>query len=161
MNTVRNLGLSIHDVYQQTGIDKNLEWGMPINFWGRVVDESNEPIANANVHFEWNDISKKGTSDASTKSDSNGFFSLTERRGKRLYVDVGKEGYYSGGDARNATFEYAQPEMRFVPDQNNPVVFHLRKKGETEPMVHREKEVTDVWYYERFPENHLCALKLF
>jgi hypothetical protein len=93
-------------------------------------------VANAVVHFEWNDISAKGTSDANTVSDGNGFFSLTGRNGKRLYVDVGKEGYYSSGHSRGGAFEYANPaDGLFKPDQNNPVVFYLRKKGQGEELI--------------------------
>lgn len=121
---------AVREFVLKTMADHQYEWKQPINFYGRVVDESNEPLANASVHFEWNDISVKGTSDADTVSDGNGFFSLTDRRGKRLYVDVGKEGYYSSGNSRGAAFEYANPaDGLFTPDQNNPVVFHLRKKG--------------------------------
>jgi hypothetical protein len=110
--------------------DPQYDWKQPINFYGRVVDESNVPVADVSIHFTWNDISEKGTSDADTKSDGNGFFSLTDRKGKRLYVDVSKEGYYSSGDARGAAFEYANPnDGLFKPDSMNPVVFHLRKKG--------------------------------
>jgi hypothetical protein len=116
--------------YQQKLEADSWEWKMPIDFYGRVLDESNQPVTGASIHFEWNDISEKGTSDAATTSDGNGFFSLTGRRGKRLYVDVGKAGYYSSGDARNTTFEYAYPPGEaFKPNVNNPIIFHLRKKG--------------------------------
>ena len=37
------------------------DWKQPINFYGRVLDESNAPVANAHAHFEWNDISERGT----------------------------------------------------------------------------------------------------
>jgi hypothetical protein len=83
----------------------------------------------------WN--STNGTSEADTTSDGNGFFSLTERQGKRLYVDVSKQGYYSGGNSRGSAFEYAnRADGLFTPDQNNPVVFHLRKKGQGEELIH-------------------------
>lgn len=121
---------AVSEYVQKSMADPQYDWKQPINFWGRVVDESNEPVANSSVHFAWNDISEKGTSDADTTSDGNGFFSLTDRKGKRLYVDVSKEGYYSSGDSRGAAFEYANPaDGLFTPDRNNPVVFHLRKKG--------------------------------
>jgi len=122
------LSLSVHDFYAQTRIDQKLEWKMPINFWGYIMDESNNPIAKADVHFVWTDVSEKGTSDVDKQSDENGLFSLVEKRGKRLSVSVWKDGYYATKSARQS-FEYAQPDIRFVPDQNNPVVFHLRKKG--------------------------------
>ena len=110
--------------------DPQYDWKQPINFYGRVVDESNAVVVGANVHFTWNDISEKGTSDADTRSDGNGLFSLTEQKGKRLYVTVSKDGYYSGGNSRGSAFEYANPaDGLFKPDAGNPVVFHLQKKG--------------------------------
>lgn len=127
-NDAHLLSLSVHDFYAQTRIDPKLEWKMPINFWGKVIDESNNPVADANMHFGWTDLSEKGTSDVDVRSDENGLFSLIERRGKRLSVSIRKEGYYGTVTARQS-FEYAQPDMRFVPDQNNPILFRLRKKG--------------------------------
>jgi hypothetical protein len=123
-----NDNVNTDDFYKQTRIDPTIEWKMPISFYGRVVDESNAPVANASVHFNWTDLSPTGTSHADKISDSNGFFSLTDQHGKRMSVTISKDGYYGTSTSRQS-FEYAQPEMRFVPDQNNPVVFHLRKKG--------------------------------
>jgi hypothetical protein len=115
--------------------DPQYDWKQPINFWGKVVDESNKPVSEASVHFVWNDISAKGTSDADMVSDGNGFFSLTDRRGKYLYVTVRKQGYYDSH--QNGGFEYANPaDGLFTPDQNNPVVFHLRKKGQGADLIH-------------------------
>jgi hypothetical protein len=129
--------ITVEDYVKRSIEDPQYDWKQPVNFYGRVVDENNTPVADAGVHFEWNDISEKGTSDADTVSDANGFFSLKDRRGKRLYVDVGKAGYYSSGDARNATFEYANPaDGLFTPDPNRPVVFHLRKKGIGADLIH-------------------------
>ena len=129
-NATASISEAVKEYVEKSMADPQYDWKQPIDFYGRVVDENNVPVANASVHFEWNDISEKGTSDATATSDSNGYFSLVDRRGKRLYVDVGKEGYYSSGDARNATFEYANPaDGLFTPNPNNPVVFHLRKKG--------------------------------
>jgi hypothetical protein len=106
--------------------DPQYDWKQPINFYGLVVDQSNSVVTGASVHFTWNDISLKGTSDADTTSDGNGGFSLTGRRGKRLYVDVEKQGYYG----RSGSYEYANPfDGLFTPDPNRPVVFYLRKKG--------------------------------
>ena len=110
--------------------DPEYDWKQPINFWGRVVDESNNPVVNANAHFQWTDLSSNGTSQANVKSDGNGFFSLTGQHGKRLVVTVDTDGYYSSGNSRGAAFEYANPaDGLFTPDPNNPVTFVLRKKG--------------------------------
>jgi len=140
-NDAHILALSVHDFYAQTRIDRNLEWKMPINFWGKVIDESNNPVANASVHFVWNDLSENGTSEADTMSDGNGGFSLVSRRGKGLSVSVAKDSYYGTSSSRQS-FEYAQPDMRFVPDPGNPVVFYLRKKHEGASLVSKSTEIT-------------------
>jgi len=117
----------MEEYFKKTEADPVYDWKRPINFWGRVVDESNEPITTVSVHFVWNDTN--GTSEADTTSDGNGFFSLTDRKGKGLSVSIGKEGYYGTSSSRQS-FEYANPANGlFTPDQMNPVVFHLRKKG--------------------------------
>ena len=122
--------VTIEEYVRRSIADRQYDWKQPINFYGKVIDESGAVVASANVHCEWNDISVKGTSDADLISDSNGLFSLRDQRGKRLYVDVSKNGYYSSSDARSATFEYANPaDGLFTPEPNSPVVFHLRKKG--------------------------------
>jgi hypothetical protein len=121
---------AVEEYVRKSMADPQYDWKQPINFYGRVVDESNVVVAGASIHFTWNDISEKGTSEASMISDNNGGFSLTDRRGKRLYVEVGKDGYYSSGNARGGAFEYANPaDGLFTPDAGNPVIFHLRKKG--------------------------------
>jgi hypothetical protein len=125
--SVSNAGV---EYIQKIKADPQYDWKQPINFYGRVVDENNAVVVGASVHFEWTDISPTGTSEANTVSDENGLFSLTSRHGKRLIVDVSKNGYYSSGNARGGAFEYANPfDGLFHPDPMNPVVFHLRKKG--------------------------------
>jgi len=114
--------------------DHDADWKVALNFYGKVVDENNQPVAGANVHFDWNTIGViGGTAYAQTLSDGNGLFSLTGQHGKILGVLVQKNGYYSvdrGGSS--VPFEYANPSSPYwyEPDSNSPVIFHLRKKGE-------------------------------
>ena len=121
---------------QNVHADPQYDWKQPINFYGKVVDETNQPVANADVHFVWNDLSQKGTSETNAQSDGNGLFLFTGQQGKRLFVDVAKNGYYAS--RRNPlAFEYANPaDGLFTPDAANPVVFHLRKKGQAEQLIH-------------------------
>lgn len=121
---------AVVDYVRNSLADPQYDWKQPINFYGKVVDENGAPVPNASINFTWNDLSPQGTSHADTTSDENGLFSLTNRQGKRLSVTASKPGYYSGGDARAASFEYANPaDGLFTPDAASPVVFHLRKKG--------------------------------
>lgn len=116
--------------FEQSKVDPQFDWKQPINFYGRVLDDDAQPVANAAVSFSWNSLSESGTSRATTESDEQGLFSLNGASGKRLYVEVSKTGYYVSGTNRIA-FEYANPfDGLFRPDPNRPVLFHLRKKGE-------------------------------
>lgn len=120
--------------------DRNWEWKMPINFYGKVIDENNQPVEGAIIKLQWNDTSVKGTSYGNTKSDADGLFSLTGEEGKLLQIQVSKEGYYGYRNERIASFEYAaffDPQYH-IPDPNNPVVFHLRKKGEPAELIYRD-----------------------
>jgi hypothetical protein len=122
--------ITVHEYVKRSTEDEQYDWKQPINFYGHVIDESNNPVADANAHFNWTDLSEKGTSSADAKSDGNGFFSLTDRKGKRMSVTVSKDGYYTYPSEKLSSYEYANPaDGLFTPNQNNPVVFHLRKKG--------------------------------
>jgi hypothetical protein len=110
------------------------EWRTPIEFYGKVVDEAENPVAGAQVAFSCNDVSLSGTSKYQAVSDGQGLFSITGITGKLLTAYVSKEGYYSSGQDNNS-FYYAGQNENFVPDANNPVVFHLRKKGGAEPLI--------------------------
>jgi hypothetical protein len=110
------------------------EWKTPIEFYGRVIDESNNVVSDANVDYSCNDTSPTGTSYYHMTSDANGFFSFKGIQGKLLEVDVSKEGYYSY-DPHGQFFNYAGENQNFVPDAGNPVVFRLRKKGEGADLI--------------------------
>lgn len=130
----------IADWKRQKKEDFYFEWKMPITFYGKVVDENDSPIGGANVEFSWTDLSPNGTSQAETTSDQQGLFALTEQRGKRLQVQVSKEGYYRSQEQNSGNFEYAAFfEKEFHrPDANNPVLFWLKKKGTPEPLITRQ-----------------------
>jgi Carboxypeptidase regulatory-like domain len=116
--------------------DPKFEWEMPINFYGKVVDQDNKPIAGAAVKFVWNDMSSKGSSSAEGTSDANGLFSLADKRGKGLSVSVSKNGYHVG-TAATGSFEYvAFFEWNYhVPNENDPTIFRLIRKVDAEPLI--------------------------
>lgn len=120
-------------------VDPSFEWKMPIDFYGKVVDQDNRPLPEASIHFSWNDTSARGTSKAETMSDPKGAFSLIGRRGKALTVSVSKDGYHTNGGRGGRGFEYAAFfESHFHrPDPGNPVTFRLTKKLDREPLIVR------------------------
>lgn len=117
--------------YQQVLSD----WQAPIDFYGKVIDENSNAIAGASVQFSWTEIPLRPDEKASTQSDSEGLFSLRNKRGPTLNVSVGKEGYYATRPQLHS-FSYALGSDRFSPDPQTPVVFRLRKKGIGEQLIH-------------------------
>jgi hypothetical protein len=112
------------------------EWRTPIEFYGKVVDESNNPVSGAQINFSCNDVSVEGTSYYHTISDVEGLFSLKDVNGKLLTAHVSKDGYYAS-KKDNDSFEYGDRYNHFVPDQNNPIIFHLRRKEKGEPLIQK------------------------
>ncbi|MCX6937056.1 MAG: carboxypeptidase-like regulatory domain-containing protein [Verrucomicrobia bacterium] len=121
-------------------LDKNFEWKMPIEFYGKVVDDKDQPIEKATIRFQWTDLSREGTSEYNTISDSQGLFRLDGVTGKNLGVQVRKEGYKHYFIGTQFSFEYAAyfEDSFHVPDHSNPVIFRLRKNREAEPLIKRE-----------------------
>jgi hypothetical protein len=136
---------AVTNARMQNGIGRKLtamermqnEWRTPIEFYGKVVDENENPVTNADVHFIWTDLSPTGNSERTAKSDGNGLFFLLNTTGKNLIIDVSKAGYYPYQPF--ASFNYAGENQNFVPDQNNPIVFRLKKRGKGEELIHFDK----------------------
>ncbi len=112
----------------------NDEWRTPIEFYGKVVDENNIAIEGAQINFSCNDLSSAGTSYYNGVSDPSGLFSIGQIKGKLLVVGVSKEGYYTSKREADS-FYYAGQNVNFVANPDNPIVFHLRKKGNADPLV--------------------------
>ncbi len=115
--------------------DPSYMFKVPINFYGKVLDQEEKPLADANIGFNWNKVNETNDSQmesgvAETKTDPEGRFSLENQKGGQLNVKVSKPGYYSVA-SNPCCFEFAQPYAGnfYTPDAKNPVVFHLKKKG--------------------------------
>ena len=109
---------------------------MPIDFYGCVVDESEQAVSVANIKFGWTDLSSSGSSIDFTVSDLHGVFSLRGKIGRVLEVDVSKDGYYKPKGERLKSFDYAGfwAANYYEPKPNAPVFFHLRKKSAGEAL---------------------------
>ena len=118
--------------------DPAYEWKTPIEFFGKVVDEKNQPVASAEIDYSWNGTTEKygrdGVKHETMTSDAGGLFHIHGIEGKGMTVYVKKPGYYSRGYPQG-NFEYAGFwEPRFIePDRNKPTVFHLIKRSVAEP----------------------------
>ena len=123
-------------------LDSARWWKTPVSFYGRAIDQNGEPVSQADVKFELNDTSVKGTTDYYAKSDANGFFSLTGVKGKNLSVYITKTGYYQSR-AENNSFDYYDIASgnQYKSDGRHPEEFHLRKGGEKVPLIKSELQV--------------------
>jgi hypothetical protein len=127
------------EVNARDKIDRAWEWKMPINFYGRVVDENERPVPAAKVHAQWSDLSPNGASSEETFSDSQGSFSITGKTGRGITIRIAKEGYYTPKQ-QQISFDYAGfwEANYHEADPRHPVTFHLRTKGRTESLTSGE-----------------------
>lgn len=131
------------EVNRRDAQDSKWEWKMPIRFYGRVVDENQQPVGDAKVHFQWTDLSGNGTTEADTATDQQGLFQVDNVQGKRLLVRVSKPGYYPSDPRNRLSFEFANPfeEIYYQPKSTAPVLFYLRKQRAGAELIAKSVEV--------------------
>lgn len=115
------------------------QWQGRIDFYGKVVDDSSNPVSGATASFHWVEKpTEDGNRTATMESDSEGLFALHDQLGLNLAVSVDKAGYYASR-RDNDSFTYGSlGGEKFSPDPLNPVVFHLRKKGQGESLIEKD-----------------------
>lgn len=116
----------------------SLNWETPINFYGKVVDEMNVPVAEADVVIHWGNANGEGQQ-ATMRTDARGLFLLNGAKGRSINVYVTKIGYYT---LKNQTrFMYADTDDRHFhrPNADAPIVFALKERGKAEPLLHGQK----------------------
>jgi len=103
----------------------------PIEFYGKVVDESGTPLQRASVTADCL-VYPEDHLTTNILTDTRGLFSLNNLTGATLFVQVSKEGYEEvKGTNQNKFDYYSLPGFEpSRPDPNSPVTFHLRKNGE-------------------------------
>lgn len=126
-------------LHEREKLDRAWMGKVEIEFHGKVVDENDQPVEAALVHFSKGDLSEAGTTQLERRTDFNGRVSLTGVLGRGMSARAEKPGYYSSRLDRHY-FEYAlfSDENFYQPDSINPVIFRLRKKGQAEALVCRE-----------------------
>jgi hypothetical protein len=117
-------------------VDPDFQWKMPIAFYGKVVDQFDAPVVGAEAVLNWTTvIGPVPDPKKSIYSDASGQFSITNIQGKGISIAVYKRGYDRTRDSFQ-DFEYASfyEENFHVPDPSHPVLFHLHKTLESEPL---------------------------
>jgi Carboxypeptidase regulatory-like domain len=141
---------TLSDASSPTGAEKSeagfrAAFKTPIAFYGRVVDQYNNPIPQATVKLSANDKSFGGRpSEYRRQTDTEGRFSIDGIAGITLAVEVSKPGYRGiprseGRQSSSGLFEYSVSDASvhgpYRPDKDKPTVFVLYKPGSTETLV--------------------------
>jgi hypothetical protein len=118
----------------------------PIIFYGKVVDEKGQALAGANAHLMWSQFYPEGTFETNLLADVSGSFAFQGAKGARLFVSVAKAGYYDVKSLNLTSFQYSELEgaETFRPDISNPVIFHLRKKGQGANLLTSQRGMSPV-----------------
>jgi hypothetical protein len=115
---------------------------IPIEFYGKIVDQHGEPIANAEVKLSGYSSPKK--TPMMLTSDPQGRFEVKNLKGPFLRIYVKKEGYinYLGvidkDSDRHIDYDLDAANNERYKDPKNPTLFHLYKLGPSEPLIHHE-----------------------
>ncbi len=110
----------------------------PIVFYGKVVDEKNNPIAGVDVTGQPSQtmVVEGATNNPvlPTKSDDNGQF-CSSTHGGQITICVSKPGYYD--TESKSQFCYIKNNENYSPhsDVNNPAIFVMCKVGVTEDVI--------------------------
>jgi hypothetical protein len=104
---------------------------VPVNFWGKVLDERDKPIAGVKIELSVESpqirnliYPDKVSAFYSVETDTNGLFSLINAKGDVLEIrSLEKEGYRTP-PVFQRTFGYAT-SMNHVPKSNEPVIFKM------------------------------------
>jgi hypothetical protein len=116
----------------------------PITFYGKVVDQKNDPVPTARVGYSLLDKFAASGSNNQMVADQKGYFEISGVKGAVLGVNVSKEGYYQIQDISNQRFAYGMgPDgyTKLPPTKNEPAVFVLQKMGVTVPLVQFEADI--------------------
>jgi hypothetical protein len=110
-----------------------------IRFYGKVVDQYNNPVESADIVFyvtQFNPDMEKWFSETKymqARTDTQGCFSVIGEKASDLYIKQIKKESYEFSLSQNPVrgYVYSGVQNPFVPDSTNPIVFHMRKMGET------------------------------
>jgi hypothetical protein len=110
----------------------------PIEFYGRVLDQSDMPVSGAQVNGQiiYNSGIASGVTRPKTVTDANGLFQFKGFQGRTLDFTIVKPGYQDTpeGDAFDFTKLVGEDE-RHHPDPRNPVVLRMWKLQGAEPLI--------------------------
>lgn len=130
----RPLNQMPHDAKWQQ-LSNSIQWrwqqiNRSIEFYGKVIDQSNQPVAGAIAHCTWTQFEPGATFQSNVVTDTQGLFALKGVTGASLNVQVAKDGYYTMKTGTQDSFHYSvlMGAEAFEPNSAQPVIFRMLKK---------------------------------
>ncbi len=111
-----------------------------IYFWGKALDDKNEPVDGVKVTAHIIKFSPDGeklfgeTKSIKRITGIDGSFSVEKEKGRSLYIDnISKDNYEDMTLKSSRNFQYFKHgnDKQFIADRASPIIFRLRKQGET------------------------------
>ena len=129
---------------RQEKVQSIVKWrNVPINYYGKVVDQDEQPISGVRVRYSIQSLyalpllpgAKSEYFDVVT--DASGFFVIEGHKGSALGIDsLTKEGYKYSAKAGRAALYSGNGDRDYKPDATNPEIFTMVKKGAADPLVY-------------------------
>jgi hypothetical protein len=123
---------------------------MRIDFWGRVVDAKDHPLAEANVRAVVNSVEVAANGELQDKSDrhnlstdTKGEFRINGAIGSSLEIERITKADYILIAHNQRRFHYAGREVN-APDPSQPVVFKMVRQSEAANIVHHRFSVVPI-----------------
>ncbi len=126
---------------------------VPIEFYGRIVDQEGAEVSDAVVHYRvlgihafpssiiGKDLHKKGQ----TTSRADGTFVIRGETGTSMSInEIGRTGYRQP-EHLHGTFGYAGNPDPFKPNRNEPVTFTLIEEGKVTALVNFDRRLMFSW----------------
>ncbi|HTV43458.1 MAG TPA: carboxypeptidase-like regulatory domain-containing protein [Candidatus Sulfotelmatobacter sp.] len=117
-------------------------WRTPLLYYGKVVDESNQPIAGVRVSYYGNaadeSLTKEAYNEGAVTTDQRGFFKIDGLYGIGLMFQLSHPDYYPYPD--NSTgFDVRSPPRDGIVENSeaNARIFRMYHKGHPVALVHR------------------------
>lgn len=115
-----------------------------MNFYGKVVDQSSSPVADAHVEIDINRYDSsptyffRGISHIDRATDKDGTFKINAIRGSNVFIkNISKKEYefvYTMNPKCGFSYDKYLGNLH-VPDPNKPVIFILRKKETEQTLI--------------------------
>jgi hypothetical protein len=120
---------------------------VPINLWGKVVDDDARPVGGVSIDYEYSiehgnlkgvAWSNQETRTGRTITDQDGLFSVRGLNGHALGIVAVKHPDYQYRSKGALSFDFygSTASGKFVPDQRRPIVFTLIRRQRLEPLIH-------------------------